>query len=601
MRKILSIFPFVLLAVLLVGCGGGGGSSSNLTTISVITDWSNRSASTQSERITVSPITTPGASSALADVNAPTGASQTTNLTVSPGQYWVHIDLYSQQNSGGTLVGMLDAVVDTSVSNSVPVSIGRAVTSIKLYPTNSTLQVGSTVNLYASPIAANGSYTFIAPGVVNFLTGNTSILGVSTNTATNVGSATAVATGSTTITAQITSLNLSAQTSITLTPVTATKKAWTILVYMNASNDLWPDAMPNYLQMQKIASGSNVNIVVQWKESAQYSGSGVDFDGTHRYLVQPSTGSTIAANSLVQDLGTGTDMGKAATLTEFIAWAKANYPADHYCLDMWDHGDGWQAEVLKKGDTPKVRGISYDYQTGNHIDVWQMDSAIGGALSNLDVLAYDACLMQMLECGYQVRNVVHYIVCSEDNTPAPGYNYTTALAPFFSNPTGAPATLAQGFVDANYNDPRYTDQVICQSVVEATQMPAVATAVSNLADALIANQGSAETTYIPLVRGSAHRFDNGDYSKNYYDLYDVCAKIKASAGVATSVVNAATAVQSAVSSSVLYNKFNSNSPNSYGLAIDFSSSSAFSSESATYDELALAQNTDWATWLSKAP
>ena len=47
----------------------------------------------------------------------------------------------------------------------------------------------------------------------------------------------------------------------------AGKTRWTVLVYMNAANNLQPDSLLNMGQMAGIGSDSNVNIVVQWKQA----------------------------------------------------------------------------------------------------------------------------------------------------------------------------------------------------------------------------------------------------------------------------------------------------------------------------------------------
>ena len=47
------------------------------------------------------------------------------------------------------------------------------------------------------------------------------------------------------------------------------------------------------------------------------------------------------------------DMGSAETLSEFIEWAMASYPAERYCLVIWNHGTGW-----RKAEEPLSRGIS---------------------------------------------------------------------------------------------------------------------------------------------------------------------------------------------------------------------------------------------------
>src|SRR5579859_6177540 len=41
---------------------------------------------------------------------------------------------------------------------------------------------------------------------------------------------------------------------------------WTILVYMQAANNLQPYSLKNIAQMASVGSNSDVNIVVQWKQ-----------------------------------------------------------------------------------------------------------------------------------------------------------------------------------------------------------------------------------------------------------------------------------------------------------------------------------------------
>ncbi|HZP85023.1 MAG TPA: hypothetical protein VFB21_25520, partial [Chthonomonadaceae bacterium] len=42
---------------------------------------------------------------------------------------------------------------------------------------------------------------------------------------------------------------------------------WTILVFMNAANNLQPDSLLNIAQMASVGSDANINIVVQWKQA----------------------------------------------------------------------------------------------------------------------------------------------------------------------------------------------------------------------------------------------------------------------------------------------------------------------------------------------
>src|SRR5690349_14641057 len=69
---------------------------------------------------------------------------------------------------------------------------------------------------------------------------------------------------------------------------------WTILVYINAANNLQPDSLLNVAQLASVGSDSNVNIVVQWKQASNcpYFSSVNDcgntsFVGTRRYYILP--------------------------------------------------------------------------------------------------------------------------------------------------------------------------------------------------------------------------------------------------------------------------------------------------------------------------
>ena len=54
-------------------------------------------------------------------------------------------------------------------------------------------------------------------------------------------------------------------------------------------------------------------------------------------------------------------MGDPNTLVAFVQWATATYPANHYALILWDHGNGWRSRAL---DDPVTQGIAY----GRHQD-----------------------------------------------------------------------------------------------------------------------------------------------------------------------------------------------------------------------------------------
>src|SRR5262245_44341333 len=92
---------------------------------------------------------------------------------------------------------------------------------------------------------------------------------------------------------------------------------WTILVFMNAKNNLEQDGINDFLEMAKIGSQSRVNVVVQFgrprkkKYSQEYGG----WSGVKRYLIKKGAEPT-ADSALMTITGPGgdVDMGSPGTL-----------------------------------------------------------------------------------------------------------------------------------------------------------------------------------------------------------------------------------------------------------------------------------------------
>jgi len=365
---------------------------------------------------------------------------------------------------------------------------------------------------------------------------------------------------------------------------------WTVIVFMNAANNLWPDSAINMNQMEKVAQNPDVRFVVEWKESTNVDPAS-SFNSTRRYLVKPDLTNAIASQ-VVQDLGPGYDMGSSAHLLDFVNWAKLHFPADRYCVILWNHGNGWSS-----GNAPQSRGVSYDDESHNHIDTWQFSQSLGVGVN--DLVVWDSSLMQQLEIAYEIRSRALFVVGSEESPPAEGYPYDLIFAHFRDNPDDTTFNLAKNFVDETlifYGN----SFKITQSVIDTSQLPALATATSNLADSMIANQG-ALTTIIPQVRSAAQAYDdNTPLHRHYRDLYDIGLQLE-NFGAPAPVITAEQAVRTAIGSAVVYEGHNGADPGSHGVSIDFSSASLFSPVAADYAHLKFATDTNWDAWLTVAP
>jgi len=376
--------------------------------------------------------------------------------------------------------------------------------------------------------------------------------------------------------------------------VASNQGKWTVLVYMNAANDLDEYSTLNILQMQQVATNPAVRFVVQWKQSTSLSPT-ASFNGTRRYLIKPSLGGAVVSQ-LVQDMGTGIDMGIPQTLNNFISWGKAHYPADHTVVVLWDHGNGWLPEI--KGAKPSLPppAFSYDDQTGHAIQIWQLNQAYQGL--HVDITAFDASLMQMDEVAYQLMGLTDYVAGSEESPPGAGYPYERVLAEFTNNPDQTPRVLAKAFVDGMLEEPTYDNQKIEQSVVDTSQMSGVATAATALGQALVAN-GSSLTTIVPNLRTTVQSYLQTT-NRYFYDSIDLSNQLSAATSIG-SLQSACANYVTAANNAIVWEGHNSNSPGSHGLSIDFSPSSFFTTVSADYSQLAWNTTTDWSQWLSVAP
>jgi hypothetical protein len=364
---------------------------------------------------------------------------------------------------------------------------------------------------------------------------------------------------------------------------------------MNAANDLQPDSILNIEQMQQAASNSQVRIVVEWKQSTAVV-AGSTFNGTRRYLIQPGSAAAVQS-TLVQDLGQGVDLGLPKTLSDFVTWGKANYPAQRYALVLWDHGNGWRPKSRPMARQRKSPAFSYDNETGNAIQIWQLPQALGS--QQFDMVVWDCSLMQMAEVAYELRPNTQYVVGSEESPPGTGFPYNSVLANFQISPSNSTLSLAKTWVDAMNAVPSYQQFPIEESVVDTTKLTPLCASggpVDLFAKALIAALPADSATTAQVRSQGKSYLSTLNPPRYFYDLGTLASlynSLSSDAGIKASATNVANALPSAV----VYEKHDALSAGSTGLSIDFSPSIAFGSSQAEYDEMAFGTANNWGKWL----
>lgn len=207
------------------------------------------------------------------------------------------------------------------------------------------------------------------------------------------------------------------------------EKEWTVLVYMDADNNLESEAIKDFNEMEAIGSTDQVNIVVQMDRINGYDATNGDWTGCKRFYVQHDILPIVMNSKEVQDLGEA-DMGDGETLNDFIWWGVLNYPANHYALILWDHGSG-------------MDGVCYDDTNGSYLDIWEITfknsfKTVNTKEYKIDIIGFDACMMQQVEVVYALKGLCDYVVASQDLEMGTGWPYDKMLVKLTEKPTMEP-------------------------------------------------------------------------------------------------------------------------------------------------------------------
>ena len=239
---------------------------------------------------------------------------------------------------------------------------------------------------------------------------------------------------------------------------------WTVMVYVNAKNNLESYGLKDVNEMEMVGSTPEMNIVAELGRINGYSSEDGDWKGSRRYLIQKDADATKITSPVVMEI-LKSDMGNYKNMVEFVKWSQTNYPAQRYALVIWNHGSGWNKNLPVESG----KGISYDDESGNHMTTQQLKLALAET-GKIEILSMDACLMQMMEVAYEVRTGADYIVASEETEPGDGYTYNTWLAPLAAKPSMTQAELSKVMVDSYTDHYQSINQGATQSSVKTENL-----------------------------------------------------------------------------------------------------------------------------------
>ncbi len=317
-------------------------------------------------------------------------------------------------------------------------------------------------------------------------------------------------------------------TAVEATSAADTSGDWTVLVYMDADNNLEEAALDDLVEMTE-AEGTDFVVLVD--RSPGYTDADVfglgDFEDARVLHIADGEVEVVAEPGEL-------NMGDAEVLESFIAEGVKAYPNDHYALTLWNHGGGW-------------RGIAWDDSSDHdHLEISDVAEAVEAGLADtdveqLDLIGFDACLMATYEVADLLSPVATYMLASEDLEPGFGWDWSTISTEGGATTKELGAAVIEGFTafaaEAGEN-------ATTLSLIDLRALDALDDAVAELAAAM--SKDAAEAVgRIGYSRNEALGFARDPNPEQDYFLVDIGDLAKALEDV-PGMEDAASAVREAV-------------------------------------------------------
>ncbi len=320
------------------------------------------------------------------------------------------------------------------------------------------------------------------------------------------------------------------------------KDKWTYMVYMGGDGNLEHWLVSDIRkEFGKVGSGNGVNILLLSDRNPDYTSQERDWTETRLFYV---TEGMDASSAPLENWGEK-NMGDAQTLVDFVNYSKTNYPAERYVLVLWGHSWAWRPEQTMWDETtpydPSVDIWASDGAAAGSLDPHEIAGVLdSGALSPVDIVAYDACEGQVIEVEMVWRSHAQYMVAAQDDVWWEGFRQDLILSALKDLPDMSTEDLAILMAQ------NLTDRTISVVALDA-RWDALLTAVVAWSRALEDGLADHRAEY-DIAYESTLGVDGDELNK---DLYDAANEIKQS--VHDPYIQAMSqAVMDAVSSAVLY-------------------------------------------------
>ena len=199
-------------------------------------------------------------------------------------------------------------------------------------------------------------------------------------------------------------------------PFNGSKKNFTIMLYLNGDNNLTHEVLYALDMLETVGSSDDINILalVDGRPGSEQA-YGDTWDGSKLVYVTRDDQIGKINSIILQDLGEQ-NLGSPETLESFIKKG-LTFPAERYIFCTFTHGRGIiDTKTFAMPGQHKSLAISVDETNGTHLSLAEFHGAIQRGLDGIkfDVMVFFSCLTNMVEVGYELKNLTKYLIASED-------------------------------------------------------------------------------------------------------------------------------------------------------------------------------------------
>jgi hypothetical protein len=310
------------------------------------------------------------------------------------------------------------------------------------------------------------------------------------------------------------------------------RRHWSLLVYIAGDNNLSDAGLEDIREMCEVGSSDEMYVGV---EIDTYG----DFSGSIRYEITKPDWQGRAYRMVVERLPEK-NSGDPKSLESFVGWGLKRFRATNRLLVVGGHGTGFY--------TPR-RNIAFD-DFGSSLDMPEIEAALYNAgishNNRLQIVGFDACLMNMVEIVHHLAPQVEIVVGSQQTEPGAGWPYDKVLG--HAKRIRTATTLAKWIVTEYIADYQRKGKLnITLSAVRTADTDNIIAALDSLGRSILAHFDECRSA-LHDIRVKTQAFDMADY----VDLIHLAALIRERIDQET-IKRAASAVETAALHAIIKN------------------------------------------------